>query len=59
MIIINDKIGEHDLKAKLKNIKKWLVKGHTVNASIANQLKDPAKLVIIYPTFLWRPIFIF
>lgn len=32
-ISFTNKIEDHDLKSKLKSMKKWLVKGHTVKAS--------------------------
>ena len=39
-IAIKDKIEKHDLNAKINNIKKWLAKGHLVNAIISSQQKE-------------------
>ena len=37
---VSEKSGEHDLKFKTNNIKKWLLKGHHVKATIVNQKSE-------------------
>lgn len=44
-ISFKDKIEQHDLTAKISNIRKWLMKGHVVKASITNFSGDAKKLV--------------
>ncbi|KAI9557704.1 hypothetical protein GHT06_017533 [Daphnia sinensis] len=48
MVTIKDKIEQHDLMAKVNNIRKWLAKGHTVRATITNLSKDEKKVEQLY-----------